>query len=54
MQLSEVGGERRVVELAAVEPSVESPERTARRVFGLSEASTKRCAVCVGRPISAS
>ena len=32
----------------------EEPQEQARRVFGLTEASTSRRAVCVGRPIAAS
>ena len=56
MQFGEVGGQRRVVELAAVEPGVKPPERAGVGAAGIRAdgASTKRRAVSVGRPISAS
>ena len=52
MQLGEVGRQGHIVERRAVEPSVEPPDVQARRVFGLTEASIRRRAVCVGRPIA--
>ena len=56
VQLGEVGGQGHVVELAAVEPGVQASQRpgVGAAVFSLTEASTSRRAVCVGRPIAAS
>ena len=55
VQLGEVGGQGHIVERPAAEPGVRRRAPAyARRVFGLTEASTRRRAVCVGRPIAAS